>query len=104
MPGGRAGSEKSTVAGSKPTNRTRFINPPRMPSLQRSSHVLAAANSLAFQRIAYCHTTHIEAPGCMVGHFHEKAGPCQAFFGVAPFVQPTADQREAYLTFSLFLS
>ena len=25
MPGGRAGSEKSTVAGSKPTNITRFI-------------------------------------------------------------------------------
>src|SRR6516225_2590330 len=25
LPGGNAGSEKSTVAGSKPTNRTRFI-------------------------------------------------------------------------------
>src|SRR5215471_15458593 len=29
MPGGKAGSEKSTVAGSKPTNRTRFIDPPK---------------------------------------------------------------------------
>src|SRR5215813_7793587 len=29
MPGGNAGSEKSTVAGSKPTNRTRFICPPK---------------------------------------------------------------------------
>src|SRR5262249_12757329 len=29
IPGGNAGSEKSTVAGSKPTNRTRFIDPPK---------------------------------------------------------------------------
>src|SRR5262245_65464115 len=29
MPGGNAGSEKSTIAGSKPTNRTRFIGPPK---------------------------------------------------------------------------
>src|SRR5215472_15484847 len=29
MPGGNAESEKSTVAGSKPTNRTRFIDPPK---------------------------------------------------------------------------
>jgi hypothetical protein len=29
MPGGNAGSEKSTVAGSKPTNKTRFIDPPK---------------------------------------------------------------------------
>src|SRR5262249_41459425 len=29
MPGGSAGSEKSTVAGSKPINTTRFIDPPR---------------------------------------------------------------------------
>ena len=28
MPGGNAGSEKSTVAGSKPINTTRFIDPP----------------------------------------------------------------------------
>src|SRR5262249_25007841 len=45
MPGGRAGSEKSTVAGSKPINRTRFIH----PSLPQSSHVLAAVNSRAIQ-------------------------------------------------------
>ena len=37
----------------------------------------------------------------ITGHFHEKAGPCQAFFLVVPFVQPTADQREALLAFSL---
>jgi hypothetical protein len=30
MPGGSAGSEKSTVAGSKPTNRTRFISCPAL--------------------------------------------------------------------------
>src|SRR5215472_10414416 len=29
IPGGNAGSEKSTVAGSKPTNKTRFIDPPK---------------------------------------------------------------------------
>jgi hypothetical protein len=28
MPGGSAGSEKSTVAGSKPINTTHFIDPP----------------------------------------------------------------------------
>ena len=37
----------------------------------------------------------------ITGDFHEKAGPCQAFFLVVPFVQPTADQREALLAFSL---
>src|SRR5580693_6291263 len=35
MPGGSAGSEKSTVAGSRPTNRTRFIcHPPKARSDQ----------------------------------------------------------------------
>src|ERR1700733_8325928 len=34
MPGGSAGSEKSTVAGSRPTSRTRFIRHP--PKAQRS--------------------------------------------------------------------
>jgi hypothetical protein len=34
MPGGSAGSEKSTVIGSRPTSRTRFIRDP--PKAQRS--------------------------------------------------------------------
>jgi hypothetical protein len=43
-----------------------------------------------------------EDTGRVTRHFHEKAGPCQAvFFLVVLFVQPTADQREAQLTFSL---
>ena len=33
MPGGSAGSEKSTVAGSRPINSTRFIYPPPEPQL-----------------------------------------------------------------------
>src|SRR5215471_4888061 len=33
IPGGKAGSEKSTVAGSKPTNRRRFIDPPKPVSV-----------------------------------------------------------------------
>jgi hypothetical protein len=33
--------------------------------------------------------------GRITRSFHEKAGPCQAVFLVVPFVQPTADQREA---------
>jgi hypothetical protein len=37
MPAGSAGSEKSTVAGSKPTNRTRFI---RHPSKAQRSEVI----------------------------------------------------------------
>src|SRR5215467_8489346 len=41
MPGGKAGSEKSTVAGSKPTNRTRFIDPPRPVVLSASDGVQA---------------------------------------------------------------
>ena len=39
--------------------------------------------------------------GRITRDFHEKAGPCQAVFLVVPFVQPTADQREAQLAFSL---
>src|SRR5215467_11046347 len=31
----------------------------------------------------------------------EKAGPCQTVFLVVRFLEPTADQREAHLTFSL---
>jgi len=39
----------------------------------------------------------------MTRYFHEKTGPCQAVFSwVVLFVQPTADQREAQLAFSLF--
>src|SRR5271163_3203349 len=34
MPGGSAGSEKSTVAGSRPINTTRFIDPPLHPQTQ----------------------------------------------------------------------
>jgi hypothetical protein len=41
------------------------------------------------------------ASGWITGDFHEKAGPCQAIFWVASTVHQTADQREAYLTFSL---
>src|SRR5262249_45318316 len=33
MPGGSAGSAKSTVAGSRPTNTTRFIDPPPTTTL-----------------------------------------------------------------------
>jgi hypothetical protein len=36
----------------------------------------------------------------MVGDFHEKAGPVKPFFLIVPFVQSTADQREAQLAFS----
>src|SRR5215831_18005862 len=67
MPGGRAGSEKSTVVGSKPINRTRFIQPPRMPSLAQSPQVLAAVNSRALQRIHHFHTTYFRGVLGMVG-------------------------------------
>ena len=43
-----------------------------------------------------------QRPEWIVGHFHEKAGSCQAvFFLVEPTMRPTADQREAHLAFSL---
>jgi hypothetical protein len=34
---------------------------------------------------------------------YEKAGPCQAVFLVVPFVQPSADQREAQTSLQSFL-
>src|SRR5580700_6210086 len=37
MPGGSAGSEKSTVAGSRPINTTRFIDPPLATASQRQA-------------------------------------------------------------------
>ena len=42
-----------------------------------------------------------ESFGRIVGHFHEKAGRCQAISLVVATVHQTADQREAPLTFSL---
>jgi hypothetical protein len=39
--------------------------------------------------------------GRITRHFHEKAGRVKPFFMVVPFVQSTADQREAFLAFSL---
>src|SRR5260221_1578544 len=74
-PGGNAGSEKSTVSGSWPTNNTRFIIESPLITIFRwqAHHVPVSAMYLAAQRLPSAAAVHrgfrahdgVEAVGCM---------------------------------------
>src|SRR5262249_49059419 len=74
MPGGRAGSEKSTVAGSKPIKRPRFIH----PSLPQPLHVLAAVSPVRCKSRGH-HVPIFRTLGDVQSTIHEGGRLCGRF-------------------------